>query len=173
MIKYLTTEEADHLVEAILDSNVSNEYKALFLLLRNTGARVGEIIGLNIKNLKSDPFPSVILPNLKRRTPSRKTVPLSLRVLELVRQLRVSIIRGNRQVAGRTMKRYGQKLGLSRDLLHPHVFRHTRAIELVSRGLPLPYVQHFLGHATISSTQVYLDVAPVHIYDMMVEKGLI
>ena len=41
------------------------------------------------------------------------------------------------------------------DRIHPHQIRHTRAIHLYRGGMPLALLSEFLGHATISTTQVY------------------
>ena len=38
---------------------------------------------------------------------------------------------------------------------HPHSFRHTKATHLYNNGTPLLYVKEFLGHSTITSTEIY------------------
>jgi integrase/recombinase XerD len=39
--------------------------------------------------------------------------------------------------------------------VHPHLFRHTRAMDLYRAGMPLSYVAEFLGHANVSTTEIY------------------
>ena len=39
--------------------------------------------------------------------------------------------------------------------VHPHLFRHTRAMDLYRAGMPLPYVAEFLGHASVNTTDIY------------------
>ncbi len=59
------------------------------------------------------------------------------------------------------IKRLAHRAGLERaDKITPHVLRHTRATDLLDRGLTIREVQAFLGHSSVSTTQVYLHVRP-------------
>ena len=57
------------------------------------------------------------------------------------------------------MKLYGEKAkGICKDIpprIHPHQLRHTRAVHLYRGGMPLALLSEFLGHANISTTQIY------------------
>lgn len=44
------------------------------------------------------------------------------------------------------------------ERITPHMLRHARAVDLLNRGMPLPYVQQFLGHVSIQTTAVYLEI---------------
>ena len=39
--------------------------------------------------------------------------------------------------------------------MHPHLFRHSRAMHLYQCGMPLPYIAEFLGHASVTTTEIY------------------
>jgi site-specific recombinase XerD len=41
------------------------------------------------------------------------------------------------------------------DSVHPHLFRHTRAMALYRAGMPLSYIAEFLGHVSINTTEIY------------------
>ena len=40
----------------------------------------------------------------------------------------------------------------------PHMLRHARAVDLLNKGMPLPFVQQFLGHTSITTTAIYLEI---------------
>ncbi len=64
-----------------------------------------------------------------------------------------------RQVAWAMVKRYGQRAGIAADRLSPHVLRHSCATHLLDHGADLRIVQELLGHASVSTTQVYTKVS--------------
>jgi integrase/recombinase XerD len=65
----------------------------------------------------------------------------------------------SRQACWTIVRRAGERVGLH-DRLSPHVLRHSCATHMLDHGADLRVVQEFLGHATISTTQVYTKVSP-------------
>jgi len=80
-------------------------------------------------------------------------------------------VRGNRlsrQTVWRIVKRYGEAAGIEPTRLSPHVLRHSAATHMVEGGADLRTVQEMLGHASLSTTQVYTKVSPEHLREVVI-----
>ncbi len=71
----------------------------------------------------------------------------------------------SRQAAWALVRKYGDRIGLG-DKLSPHVLRHSCATHLLDHGADLRIVQELLGHASISTTQVYTKVSQERLFDV-------
>ena len=141
---------------------------ALVELLYATGLRVSELVSLPASAIERD-APFIIVRGKGGR---ERLVPIGERALRTVRawlgvRKRPSPwlfpSRGasghlTRQSAGRILKRLAIDAGIDPDAVSPHVLRHAFASHLLDNGADLRSVQTMLGHAAISTTQIYTHV---------------
>ena len=81
----------------------------------------------------------------------------------LFRGARGGPLRG--EIVRRAVRRARRTLGLS-ERTTPHALRHSFATHLLGRGADLRALQELLGHASLSSTQIYTAVDAAHLMDV-------
>lgn len=149
---------------------------AVLLLLYGAGLRVAEAMSLTADLL---PLGSTLRVTGKRS--KTRLVPLVPAVCEAiedyVRQCPYSLrgavplfvgARGgplNPDLVRRSVAAARRRLGLP-DTLTPHALRHSFATHLLARGADLRSLQELLGHASLSSTQIYTAVDAAHLLDV-------
>jgi len=165
-------------------ARIRGRYFLMFLFLRFTGARISEVAGIDDQVDVDFRSADVTLAILKRHNPKKKnmrkmvSVPLQA-VSKLARYLaRYPEMKGKAFSVDRSnFFRLFQKLtldcGFSKTLAHPHVLRHTRALEMVRAGVPLTIVQQILGHANLNTTAVYLQFSGQEAKAILKDRGLI
>jgi integrase/recombinase XerD len=172
--KYLGLEEVDKLL-AQPDTSTprGTRDKALIELLYATGLRVSELLSLKQGDLALDAgYLTCIGKGDKQRI-----VPLGHTAADWIRryiaEARPALLKGRKSAwlfvnakggsqlsrvgFWKVLKAYGIKAGVSRDL-SPHVLRHSFATHLLERGADLRAIQMMLGHADLSTTQIYTHV---------------
>ncbi len=157
--KVLKEEEWQRLVD--FDPRKRSEYrlKAILELMYSAGLRVSELVNLRLEDLD---FSTRLLRCYGKRGKWR-VVPFSERAAYwLKRYLEVYGIKSGkifpvtRQAVWKVIKRRAMAVGLD---IHPHVLRHSIATHFLKKGADLRVVQEFLGHASISTTQIYTHLA--------------
>jgi integrase/recombinase XerD len=143
-------------------------------LLYATGLRVSELVGLRIGAVEKGRDLLVV----RGKGGRERMVPISPRArnaLQLWLKLRSdkTSLQSNdrifpshgraghlsRQHFALELKALANRAGLDPELVHPHVLRHAFATHLVNSGADLVSVQQMLGHADISTTQIYTHVS--------------
>jgi integrase/recombinase XerD len=171
--KALTVEEVDELLEqpARRTTPEARRDKAMLELLYATGLRVTELVSLDLSDvaLESDPVTVRCIGKGERE----RILPLHQRPIDELRQyifhVRPKLVRNRRESAlfvnrrgerltrqgfWLILKNYAREANLDRAIT-PHTLRHTYATHMLSGGMPLRNVQDALGHASISTTQIY------------------
>ena len=142
--------------------------KAMLEVLYATGIRVSELIGLNIDDVSLPG--SFIRCESGEKTRIIPIYPEALQSLhEYIDSVRPKMIavptehslfvnvsgeRMSRQGFWKIIKHYQEKAGIQKDIT-PHTLRHSFAAHLLENGADLRSIQEMLGHADISSTQIY------------------
>jgi integrase/recombinase XerC len=168
----LSLEQAKNFVNDIdlqaKEAWIGQRDKALFTLLYSCGLRLGEALSMTVKQapLETD----VLL--VKGKGKRERLVPILPLVRETLREyirlcphltsegplfMGAKGKRLNPGVVQRTMRVYRQVMGLA-DTATPHALRHSCATHLMSASGDLRGIQELLGHASLSTTQVYTDV---------------
>ena len=166
---FLSTDDVDRLLETPdLSDPVGIRDRAMIEVLYATGLRVSELVGLRLDGVNLE---GGFLRCLGKGSKER-VVPLGLSACNAV-QTYLQSARGafpsdtlfltsrgtplDRIEFWRILKRYAAKAGI-RKSISPHVLRHSFATHLLERGADLRAVQMMLGHAEISTTQIYTHV---------------
>lgn len=54
----------------------------------------------------------------------------------------------------------------------PHSFRHSKAVHMLEAGIPLIYIRNFLGHETVSTTEVYARISQASVTKILTERSV-
>ncbi len=144
--------------------------RALLEVLYATGLRVTELVSLNVDDVN---MASATLRVVRSKDERERLVPVHERAIEPLREYlergRIQLLRDPEEQAlflnhrGRRLTRQGlwlivkhyvREVGIVEEVT-PHTLRHTFAAHLIDKKADLEYVQELLGHANISTTQVY------------------
>jgi len=154
--------------------------RAMLELMYATGMRVSELLGLNMENLSLDSgFVRCLGKGRKERI-----IPVGMIA---VRYMKEYLVRGrprlrrnsweravflnrsgkrlSRQGFWKVLKSYAQQAGI-RKKISPHVLRHSFATHLLENGADLRVVQEILGHADITTTQIYTHITQVKLREV-------
>lgn len=182
----LTEAEVERLLAAVVGTDpASLRDRALLEFLYATGARISEACGLSLGDLdRSERLVRLFGKGSKERiVPFGRSAAAAMdewlqhgrEHLEPARRARrgdqeavflnTRGSRLSRQAAWAVVRKYGERVGLA-DRLSPHVLRHSCATHLLDHGADLRIVQEMLGHASISTTQVYTKVSQERLWQV-------
>ncbi len=183
--KPLSEEEVASLLAAVpLHTPVGLRDRALLELLYGTGARISEVVGLSFGDFDE----SSQMVRLFGKGAKERIVPYGRHAANALADwlgpsgrdhlaparwarrgdadavfLNLRGARLSRQAAWAVLKTYGERCGFA-DRLSPHVLRHSCATHLLDHGADLRIVQEMLGHASVSTTQIYAKVSQERLF---------
>ena len=167
--KTMDADQVDQYLNFEQDSPLASRDSAIAELFYSSGLRLAELVAVNLQDIDHQ----ARLITVTGKGNKTRTVPVggaALGAIELWLQQRPPIaadpdsanalftsLRGKR-ISVRNIqdriKRQGRKAGMSQDV-HPHMLRHSFASHMLESSADLRSVQELLGHANISTTQVY------------------
>jgi site-specific recombinase XerD len=177
IVEYLEAAEFRAMLDAAdLRTAHGRRDQALLLTLFNTGARVQELLDLRPRDVQLQRPCQVRLRGKGRK---ERICPLWPQTAELLRRLLTETkldqtsmepIFHNRR--GEPLTRFGVRYllrkyakqasvvqpGLARKRVHPHALRHSTAVHLLQAGVDLVSISHWLGHASVETTNRYAEV---------------
>ena len=179
---YLPIDEAFRLLDGVKgDSVLALRNKAILEVLYSTGLRVGELVGINVRDVDFDR--GLVLVTGKGN--KQRQAPIGKKALQRIQDYlskrcrekktdddadsplflnRFGTRLSSRSVA-RMLDKVNRQLGLERTVT-PHGLRHSFATHLLDAGADLRIVQEMLGHASLSTTQRYTHVSIDHLMEV-------
>ena len=163
----LSPDEAVQLVEMPVETAADARDKAMFELLYSSGLRLAELVSLDPVDMDFADA-SVRVTGKGNKT---RIVPLGSHAIaalqawlavreQMARPDEVALFVGNngKRISPRTVQLHLRKRGITQGIasgVHPHLLRHSFATHVLQSSGDLRAVQEMLGHASISTTQVY------------------
>ncbi len=180
----LTTAEVEVLLDAPdTTTPAGTRDRAMLETLYATGVRVSELVGLTLDRVRLDPGFVLVLGKGRKE----RVVPLGSSAIEWIERYLVASrplldrrrrpelflnLRGGpltRQGFWKLLRQHGARAGITTHL-SPHVVRHSFATHLVENGADLRAVQMMLGHASLTTTEIYTHVARERLRRLYDEK---
>lgn len=182
--KALNVDEVERLVAAPAeDTPLGARDRALLEFMYATGVRVTEAVNLDLSAIDLEERTALVTGkgNRQRMVPvGRLAVDAIVAYLPHRMTLKGDRLdpgavflnarggRLTRQGVWGVVRKAARRAGIEPEKVSPHVLRHSAATHMVEGGADLRTVQEMLGHANISTTQVYTRVSPQHLYEVYI-----
>ena len=179
----LSPKEIDKLIDFYNhDLFISSRNKTIIDFMYSTGCRVSELMNVEESDIDIEeafvrlegkgskqrivPLGSKVLINLESYLPlrnkDRKSKNNKLFISKSYKNL-------DRTAVFRIIKSTGVKAGIHKEL-YPHILRHSAATHMLEGGCDLRTVQEFLGHSSVSTTQIYTKVTKAFLEEAFIES---
>jgi site-specific recombinase XerD len=176
-VDFLEPEEIERLINAAHGPDLTSlRDRAILELLFSAGLRVSELVSINRDDINltrqefsvrgkggklrivfiSDSAKRILEQYIKKRRDIDEALFVRLRT-GMHKEADAEGLRLTPRSIQRIVKKYSTKAGIVKDV-HPHTLRHTFATDLLQNGADIRSVQAMLGHANITTTQIYTHV---------------
>lgn len=168
--RYLSLSESIQLLEAVSGPNEVRDYCILTLFL-NCGLRVGELVGLNVQDIREDTVRVLGKGNKERQLYLNEACLDAIQAYLVVRpepkeELRhknaLFVSRNKTRLTTRAVENIVQKAVRQAGLdpkYSPHKLRHTAATLMLNHGVDIRTLQDVLGHENLGTTQIYTHIS--------------
>ena len=168
--RYLSLSESIQLLEAVSGPNEVRDYCILTLFL-NCGLRVGELVGLNVQDIREDTVRVLGKGNKERQLYLNEACLDAIQADLVVRpeakeELRhknaLFVSRNKTRLTTRAVENIVQKAVRQAGLdpkYSPHKLRHTAATLMLNHGVDIRTLQDVLGHENLGTTQIYTHIS--------------
>lgn len=180
--RVLSINEVDSFINFYDHSNFLNSRnKTILDFLYSAGTRVSELCNVELSDIDLDdnfvqlkgkgskyrivPIGSLLRQNLTEYLTYRN----KLKSINSFLFLSKSHKQMERTAVFRIIKKTTSNLGLDSDI-HPHTFRHSAATHMLEGGCDLRTVQEFLGHSSVSTTQIYTKITKEFLEEAFIES---
>lgn len=180
--RVLSINEIDSFINFYDHSNFLNSRnKTILDFLYSAGTRVSELCNVELSDIDLDdnfvqlkgkgskyrivPIGSLLRQNLTEYLTYRN----NLKSINSFLFLSKSHKQMERTAVFRIIKKTTSSLGLDSDI-HPHTFRHSAATHMLEGGCDLRTVQEFLGHSSVSTTQIYTKITKEFLEEAFIES---
>lgn len=155
-------------VRDVINAMENRKHRLVAMTMYSAGLRVGEAVKLKPRDINST---AMCIHVRGGKGDKDRLAMLSQKFLEELRiywkaqRPKDWLFPGKTQadhLSTRAVQQAVQEAGLVAGIsqpVSPHVFRHSFATHLLEAGTPLPYIQKLLGHSSITTTMIYLEVA--------------
>lgn len=173
-VDYLTEEQMNKLINLPpIDTSTGIRHRITMCLLYDTGARVQELCDLKIEDINLGNNPTV---KLHGKGSKIRIVPISKNMNQIL-EVYISKFYSNIKLKNEYLIKNKNNQQMSRDgieyivqkyatilknnnpsfpsKVHPHMFRHSKAMHMLAVDIPIVYIRDFLGHEDISTTMIY------------------
>ena len=164
------------------DLFISSRNKTIIDFMYSTGCRVSELINVEESDIDIEeafvrlegkgskqrivPLGSKVLINLENYLPLRKKDRKNKNNKLFISKSYKNL---DRTAVFRIIKSTGVKAGINKEL-YPHILRHSAATHMLEGGCDLRTVQEFLGHSSVSTTQIYTKVTKAFLEEAFIES---